>query len=110
MSDIFDALFKVLEERKKESPNTSYTASLYAKGLRAIHAKIEEESNEVMEASRQSDKEHLIYEVCDLLFHLFVLCGFKEISIEEIRTELVRRFGTSGIRKRAPRGDKKNKK
>ena len=104
MSDIFEDLFKTLAARKKESPDISYTASLYAGGLKAINAKIEEEAGEVIEAAKQADKEHLIYEVGDLLFHLFVLCGFKEITLEDIRTELSRRSGISGHKEKRERG------
>lgn len=109
MSDIFDDLFKVLAQRKTHSADSSYVASLYVQGLKGINAKIEEEAKEVMEAAQQGDKEHLLYEVCDVLFHLFVLCEYKEVSLEDIRGELTRRFGISGLEEKREREKSKEK-
>ncbi len=103
MSDIFDDLFKIIEKRKTDSPNTSYVASLYKEGLNKINAKIKEETRELIEAANEKDKEHLIYEICDLLFHLFVLCGFKDVSLVDIRLEFSRRFGISGLEEKKKR-------
>ncbi len=102
-TDIFDKLFAVIESRKGQSPDSSYVASLMHKGTEKINSKILEEAGEVAEAALEDDREHQIYEICDLLFHTFVLAGYKEISLLDIRNELNRRFGKSGITEKAER-------
>lgn len=101
--DIFEELFKVLENRKTASPDTSYTASLFSHGAERINEKIMEEAAETCEAGLENDKSHLIYEICDLLYHTFVLAAYKGVSVNDIKAELVRRFGTSGIAEKAAR-------
>lgn len=102
-SEIFDQLFSVINERKGHSPDTSYVAKLMHKGTEKINSKILEEAGEVTEAALEDDRAHLIYEICDLLFHTFVLAGHKDITLDEIRNELARRFGKSGITEKAER-------
>ncbi|MBF6057452.1 MULTISPECIES: phosphoribosyl-ATP diphosphatase [Thiomicrorhabdus] len=109
---ILEQLDAVLEARKSESADSSYVASLYAKGTEKILKKISEESLEVAMAAKDhdhsqsdKDKEHLIYEVTDLWFHSLVLLASKNISSEAIMTELQRRFGLSGHDEKASRKD-----
>jgi phosphoribosyl-ATP pyrophosphohydrolase len=104
---IFNRLFEVIESRKKIDPEESYVSSLFSKGTEKINSKILEEAEEVCEASIENDKNHLTYEICDLMFHLFVLSSFKEIKLSEIETELERRFGKSGLLEKKERGEKK---
>ena len=104
--DIFNMLFRVLEDRKQASPDTSYVARLMARGTEKINSKIIEESGEVCEAALAGDREHLVYEICDLLFHTFVLASYKGITVKDIRKELERRFGTSGLEEKAGRAKK----
>ncbi len=101
--DIFEKLFSVIDERKKSSPEESYVAKLMHRGTEKINSKITEEAAEVCEAALEEDRDHLIYEICDLLFHTFVLAGYKDIELDEIRAELDRRFGTSGLTEKAGR-------
>jgi phosphoribosyl-ATP pyrophosphohydrolase len=96
MSAIFENLFRVIDDRKQKSPSESYVSSLMHKGTEKINEKISEEAREVCEAALRDDHSHLVYEICDLLFHTFVLAGHKEVTLEEIEGELSRRFGTSG--------------
>jgi phosphoribosyl-ATP pyrophosphohydrolase len=107
MNDVFDKLFEVIESRKKINPEESYVSTLFNKGTEKINSKIMEEAAEVCEASIENDKSHLTYEICDLLFHLFVLASYKEIKLNEIETELERRFGKSGLLEKKERGEKK---
>ena len=102
-TDIFSRLFEVIEERKKASPESSYVAKLMFKGTEKINSKIIEEANEVCEAALETDKNHILYEICDLMFHTFVLASYKNISIDEIKSEFTRRFGTSGLAEKAGR-------
>ncbi len=103
-SDIFKMLFEVIEERKKGSSEKSYVAGLMHKGTEKINSKVMEEAGEVCEAALEDDREHLVYEICDLLFHSFVLASHKEIELDDIKKELTRRFGTSGLDEKAARG------
>ncbi len=102
-TDIFRRLFDVIEERKLSAPEVSYVAKLMNKGTEKINEKITEEAGEVCEAALEPDKNHLVHEICDLLFHTFVLASHREITIDDIKTELERRFGTSGLAEKAGR-------
>lgn len=101
--NIFNKLFDVIEDRKRKDPSESYVAKLMSKGVDKINEKIQEEAAEVCEAAHENDRDHLIYEICDLLFHTFVLAGHKGITIDMIETELNRRYGTSGLVEKAGR-------
>ncbi len=105
-NDIFDRLFGILEERKGADPEKSYVSKLMYRGAEKINSKIMEEAEEVCEAALGDDRDHLVYEICDLLFHTFVQASHNNISIDEIRAELDRRFGTSGLEEKANRGVK----
>lgn len=107
--DIFNSLFDVIEERKKSSPDASYVAKLMHRGTEKINSKIMEEAEEVCDAALENDKEHLVYEICDLLFHTFVMASYKEITIDEIKKEFERRFGTSGLVEKAGRVNNESK-
>ena len=100
---IFESLFEIINERKKSSPEESYVSKLMYKGTEKINSKINEEASEVCEAALENDKDHLIYEICDLLFHTFVMAGYKDITLHDIEAELQRRFGTSGLTEKAGR-------
>ncbi len=102
-TDIFNRLFEVIDERKKASPESSYVAKLMQRGTEKINGKIIEEADEVCEAALETDKAHLVSEICDLLFHTFVLASHKEINIEDIKAEFEKRFGTSGLVEKAGR-------
>ena len=106
MKSMFKELFDTIDDRKGKLPSESYVSSLMSKGTPKINAKITEEAAEVCEAALETDKDHLLYEICDLLFHTFVLAGYKNITLEEIETELRRRHGTSGLVEKASRGEK----
>ena len=103
---VISDIARVLEERKNADPKSSYVASLYAKGLPRILAKIEEETNELVEAASIKDNGEVLYEFCDLLFHSLVLLAHKGIAIDDVFGELARRFGTSGIEEKNSRGPK----
>lgn len=103
---VISDLARVLEERKNADPKSSYVASLYAKGLPKILAKIEEETNELVEAATIKENSQVLYEFCDLLFHSMALLAHKGIAIDDVFGELARRFGTSGIEEKNSRGAK----
>ncbi len=100
---VINELYKVILERKDASPDKSYVASLYSKGVQKIAAKVHEESAELINAARKEGREEVIHEFCDLWFHTLVLIGIEDIKIEEVFAELKRRFGTSGLEEKASR-------
>lgn len=95
--NLIDILYHTLQERKNQSPQTSYTASLYAKGDNTICKKIAEEAAELTFALKDNQKEEIIYECSDLIYHILVGLSYKNISPDLIFSELKRRFGISGI-------------
>ncbi len=105
-SNIFARLMAVIEDRRTNPPAKSYTTSLFAGGVSKIGEKIVEEAAEVMEAAGDSGdagRKHLVHEAADLIYHLFVMLGHKEIPLGEVEAELARRFGISGIDEKAAR-------
>ena len=94
-ADIINQVFDTIQERKKNqnSDISSYVSSLFRDGLEKIHEKIDEEAAESIEASQNGDKEKIIYEYTDLLFHMMVGLSFQNITMEDIYSELERRIG-----------------
>ena len=103
MMNIINELAEVLIDRKKADPDTSYVASLYAKGSTGILEKIEEESNELVNAAKTGETDSVIHETADLWFHSLVLLSYLEIHPAEVFSELERRFGVSGHEEKAGR-------
>lgn len=100
---ILDALYQVILDRKANPSDSSYTASLMARGIDKILKKIGEEATEVVIAGKGGSREEVVYETADLLYHLLVLLGYRDISPDEVYDELGRRFGLSGIAEKASR-------
>lgn len=102
-SQILAQLEVIIANRLTQPADTSYVASLAAKGLDHILKKIGEEATEVVIAAKSQNKADTIYEISDLIFHLLVLMGFEKISVNEINSELTRRLGVSGHTEKAQR-------
>jgi phosphoribosyl-ATP pyrophosphohydrolase/phosphoribosyl-AMP cyclohydrolase len=85
-----DALYHLIEGRKSEKKEGSYTTYLFEKGLDKILKKVGEETTEVIIGAKNS-KEECVYEVADLTYHLLVLMVEMGISINDIRDELAKR-------------------
>ena len=100
---ILEAVYRVIMDRKANPSDNSYTASLMARGIDKILKKVGEEATEVVIAGKGGTREELIYETADLLYHLLVLLGYRDISPGEVYDELGRRFGISGIEEKAAR-------
>ncbi|VAW76672.1 Phosphoribosyl-ATP pyrophosphatase [hydrothermal vent metagenome] len=100
---VLHQLAEVLEQRKQAAPDSSYVASLYAKGLDDILKKIGEEATETVIAAKGDDNDHLVYEMADLWFHSMVLLAHKGLGPEQVLNELERRFGLSGLEEKAAR-------
>lgn len=103
MSEVLQQLTKILEQRKQESADNSYVASLYAKGLDTILKKIGEEATETVIAAKDGDKEQIVYETADLWFHCMVMLADQGLSADDVLAELQRRFGLSGLEEKAQR-------
>ena len=103
MSDILSRLSEVLEARKHASGDSSYVASLYAKGSDAILKKIGEEATETVMAGKEGDATKIIYEVADLWFHTLVLLAHEGLKPQQVLDELARREGLSGLEEKARR-------
>ncbi len=86
-----EGLVKLIEGRKKEKVEGSYTTYLFEKGLDKILKKIGEESTEVIIAAKADDKKETVYEIADLTYHLLVLMIEMGISLEDIHRELASR-------------------
>jgi len=102
-SEIISAVYGVIQERKANPTEKSYTASLMAKGIDKILKKIGEEATEVVIAGKGGTREEIVYETADLIFHSLVLLGYYDIDPEEVYAELRRRFGISGIEEKESR-------
>ncbi|MDP3267269.1 MAG: bifunctional phosphoribosyl-AMP cyclohydrolase/phosphoribosyl-ATP diphosphatase HisIE [Sulfuricurvum sp.] len=94
---IIDELYHTILSRKNADPDTSWTAKLLSKGDNAILKKVVEEAGEFSFAVKDNDEDEIIYECADLVYHVLVALGHKNISPDRIKQELVRRFGMSGI-------------
>ncbi|QZH75529.1 MAG: phosphoribosyl-ATP diphosphatase [Erythrobacter sp.] len=103
MSDTLSRLEMVIAQRRIAAPQSSYVASLHAKGLQKIAQKLGEEATETVIAALAGSREELTGEAADLLFHLLVLLGAKDIPLAHVLEELDRRDGISGLDEKAAR-------
>ncbi|WAR45012.1 phosphoribosyl-ATP diphosphatase [Methylomonas rapida] len=103
MNDVLQQLAEVLEQRKRQSADQSYVASLYAKGLDHILKKIGEEATETVMAAKDGDKDKIVYETADLWFHCMVMLAHQGLGPGQVIDELQRRFGLSGLQEKARR-------
>ena len=84
-------LYALLEGRKRDKPEGSYTTYLFEKGLDKILKKVGEESTEVIIAAKAEDRKETVYELADLMYHAMVLMVEMGIPLEEVRQELASR-------------------
>lgn len=87
----YEGLMKLIEGRKSEKKEGSYTTYLFEKGLDKILKKVGEESTEVIIAAKDGDKKETVYEIADLAYHVMVLMVEAGISLEDIHRELASR-------------------
>ena len=98
-----ERLEATIAARRGADPDSSYVAKLNAKGLKKIAQKLGEEATEAVVAALAEDRDALVGEAADLLFHLLVLLDAKDIPLGDVLAELERREGTSGIAEKASR-------
>jgi phosphoribosyl-ATP pyrophosphohydrolase/phosphoribosyl-AMP cyclohydrolase len=85
------ALARTIDERKRDPTPDSYTAKLFAGGVDRIGKKIGEEATEVVIAAKNADRNELIWETADLLYHTLVLLAERGIELDDVGAELTRR-------------------
>jgi len=82
--NFLNILFDLIKERKIKLPENSYTAKLFREGVNRIIQKVGEEAIETIIAAKNKDKNEIINEISDLIYHLLVMLAEKEIELEEI--------------------------
>ena len=101
--DTLTRLETTIAQRRSASPDESYVAQLHARGLPVIARKLGEEGVETVIAALSGSREELVGEAADVLFHLMVLLGAKDVPLADVLAELDRREGTSGLDEKAGR-------
>jgi phosphoribosyl-ATP pyrophosphohydrolase len=101
--DTLARLEQVIRQRRGASPEESYVARLNSRGLPAIARKVGEEAVEAAIAAISFEKEELIGEAADLLFHLLILLDARGVPLADVLAELERREGLSGLEEKASR-------
>ena len=91
LGDVLAELFSVLESRKREMPEGSYTAKLLSGPEDALLKKVGEEASEVIMAAKDHDSAHLRYEIGDLVYHLLVVMVREGLTLDELAAELAGR-------------------
>jgi len=107
MSDVLERLAQVLEARKSADPETSYVASLHARGLNKILEKVGEECTETLLAAKDAElsgeTRELVCETADLWFHSMVMLSRLGLGPGDVIEELASRFDLSGLEEKASR-------
>ena len=92
--DFLNELFNLIKDRKKELPENSYTTRLFKEGANRIIQKVGEEAIETVIAVKNRDKNEIVNETSDLIYHLFVMLAEQEIEFSEIVDNLKKRRGS----------------
>ncbi|KQW27793.1 phosphoribosyl-ATP pyrophosphatase [Rhizobium sp. Root274] len=106
MSDFTLAdLETIVSNRAQASPSESWTAKLVAGGQDKAAKKLGEEAIEAVMAAVKDDRENLVYESADLLYHLMVVLKIADIPLQDVMQELERRTAQTGLSEKASRQD-----
>ena len=103
--DILHRLSDTLASRRHADPETSYTARLFSRGRQQIAKKLGEEAVETVIAAIGNDRENLVYESADVLYHLMVVLKIADIPLKAVLDELQRRTVQTGLSEKASRQD-----
>lgn len=93
ISEILNKLKSIIKQRKQERKEGSYTNYLFNKGIDKVLKKLSEECGETIIAFKNNDREEIINEVTDYMYHLLVALEITEIDINEVFIEIKKRFG-----------------
>ena len=96
-------LAATIESRKGADPESSWTAKLLAKGPEKAAQKFGEEAVEAIVEAVKGDRDKLVAEAADALYHLLVMCAARDVTLSDIEAELDRREGRSGLAEKASR-------
>lgn len=91
MMDTLQGLYEVVQGRKENPQEGSYTCYLFEKGLDKILKKCGEECTEMVIAAKNQDNEELANEICDLLYHMLVLMAERELPLSDVQAILEQR-------------------
>ena len=91
MMDVMEGLYQVVQERKEEKREGSYTCYLFEQGLDKILKKCGEECSEVIIAAKNGKNEDTANEICDLIYHLLVMMVESGIPLEDVEKILAER-------------------
>jgi len=100
---ILHELAATIDSRKDADPTSSWTAKLLAKGPEKCAEKFGEEAIEAIIEAVKGDRENLISEGADVLYHFLVMLASRDIALDDVLTELARRQGLSGLDEKAAR-------
>ncbi|NLY19201.1 MAG: phosphoribosyl-ATP diphosphatase [Clostridiaceae bacterium] len=89
--NILQEVYDVIEDRKRNPKDSSYTNYLFEKGLDKILKKIGEEASEVIIGAKNEKKDEIQYEIADLIYHLMVLMVQQGLTWDDITAELRKR-------------------
>ena len=103
--DTLTRLESTIHQRFAADPGTSYVAALHKRGASVIARKLGEEAVEAVVAALAGEREDLVGEAADVLFHLLVLLAEKGVALDEVLAELDRREGVSGLEEKASRSE-----
>ncbi|WP_324742270.1 phosphoribosyl-ATP diphosphatase [Tsuneonella sp. CC-YZS046] len=101
--DTLSRLEQTIARRRASAASESYVAQLHARGLPVIARKLGEEAVEAVIAALSGEREELVGEAADILFHLLVLLSARDVPLADVLAELDRREGTSGLVEKAAR-------
>ncbi|SKA78993.1 phosphoribosyl-ATP pyrophosphatase [Clostridium sp. USBA 49] len=107
-NNVIKDLYEIIEDRKINPGENSYTSYLFEKGLDKILKKVGEECSEVIIGSKNNNKNEIIYEISDLIYHILVLMVEQNIKLEDIEKELSKRREKTGNKKPERIGVDKN--
>jgi len=99
-----DRLAATVQARRTADPDGSWTARLLARGPEKCAEKFGEEAIEAVIEAVRGDRDRLVAEAADVLYHLLVMLAAREVTLDQVLAELERREGTSGLAERAARG------
>jgi phosphoribosyl-ATP pyrophosphohydrolase/phosphoribosyl-AMP cyclohydrolase len=91
IGDVLDEIYAVVDDRRKNPQEGSYTNYLFDKGLDKICKKVGEEATEVVIAAKNGKHDEVVYEVSDLLYHVCVLLVQQGVTLDDLHEELKRR-------------------
>jgi len=92
MTEVLEALWNTIEDRKRNLPPGSYTASLFEAGMPRIAQKVGEEAVETAVAALSQADDQVVAEMADLVYHCLVLLSARGLQWSDVETELARRF------------------